>query len=103
MTWNPTAMALLAELASTPSSTLAPPAVLGLVDRVHAVPFQRSIRVSSREPVNVCPTAQALPAEVAVTENRSLLIPAAVVGATCQEVPSQCSIRFCAWLLPVGL
>src|SRR5690348_3935082 len=39
---NPTANALLAELASTPSSTLAPFAGSGLADRVQVVPFQRS-------------------------------------------------------------
>jgi hypothetical protein len=45
---QPTAQALLAEVAATPESS-PPPAGVGLGTRVHAVPFQRAIRVLALE------------------------------------------------------
>ena len=73
----PTAQALLAE-AATPSRIISVtrPAGLGLAVCAHFVPFQRRIRILPAVPVKKSPTAQALPAEVAVTALSTLPAPA---------------------------
>ena len=65
---NPTAQALLAEVASTSRSS-PPPDGSGLGEMLQLVPFQRSItgRRMGRVPVSARPTAQALPDERAST------------------------------------
>ena len=70
---NPTAQALLAEVASTSRSS-PPPDGSGLGEMLQAAPFQRSItgRRMGRVPVSARPTAQALEDESASTPHRTL-------------------------------
>src|SRR6516162_319087 len=67
---EPTAQALVAEVAATPDRVANVPG-LGLGTRVQAVPFQCTINVL---PLPSEPTAQALPAEVAATPDRAPLM-----------------------------
>src|SRR5262249_7078266 len=73
---KPTAHALRADVAATPTRKLLP-AEAGLGTRRHAVPFQRMITVLPVRLVRVPtePTAQALLAEVAATSVRRLCRP----------------------------
>src|SRR5215471_9654486 len=84
-TMVPTAQALVAERAVTPSRL--PMLRAGAGTRVHAVPFQCSIRA----PV-LPPTAQALASEVAATPLRAAAAGRAGPGTCRQAVPFQCSI-----------
>ena len=73
-----------------------------LATGLHAVPFQRSIRVRwCRLMQRVQPTAQALRADAAATPSSAA--PAAVFGlcTRCQPLPFQCAMR--AWPLPGSL
>src|SRR5260370_42073104 len=73
-----------------------------LATGLHAVPFQRSIRVRwCRLRQRLQPTAQALRADAAATPSSAA--PAAVFGrcTRCQPLPFQCAMR--AWPLPGSL
>src|SRR5690348_970968 len=87
----PTAQALPAEVAATPSRIISVtgPAGLGLAACAHFVPFQRRIRVLPAVPVKKSPTAQALPAEVAVTALSALSFPGAGLATWDHFVPFQ--------------
>src|SRR5450759_5272778 len=69
---------------------MVPPPGLGLGTRVHAVPFQCTIRVL--EPP-VSPTAHALRADVAATPMSCAPPPRLGLGTRVHAVPSQCTIR----------
>jgi hypothetical protein len=88
---EPTAQALLAEVAATPDRL---PGRLELGTCFHAVPFHRRISVVVLVPVleKVSPTAQASPVETAATPERTLSAGAGL-GTCFHPVPFQCSIR----------
>jgi hypothetical protein len=93
---EPTAQALAADVAMTELSFVSIPG-LGLPTIVQAVPSQCSVNVpvSVPDPKRVVceyPTAQALVADVAVTDWRTVLFPWVGLGTTFHEVPSQCSM-----------
>jgi hypothetical protein len=92
---QPTAQALLAEVAVTPLS--APTrACAGLATRFHVLPFHCKITVCGlvelRKQSAVQPTAQALCAETAATLLRELFCPGLGLGTRFQVVPFQCKI-----------
>jgi hypothetical protein len=94
---EPTAQALVADVAATPASA-APPAGLGLGTCFHAVPFQRRIKVLPP----AVPTAQALLADVAATPAREPPDPGDGLGTCVQEVPFHRRIKVLAPLVPTA-
>src|SRR6185369_12314086 len=89
----PTAQALPGEMAvRAVISPLVPGGRLGLFDWVQAVPFHRSISVWLPVSVSIEPTAHALVADVATTEESAVSVPGLGLGLTVQAVPSQCSM-----------
>ena len=93
---QPTAQALVADVAATPVR-MPPPAGVGLGTHFHTVPFQRRISVLQPRQVparwSVYPTAQALPADVAATPLRKLSGAGAGLGTRFHAVPFQRTIR----------
>ncbi len=93
---NPTAQALVAEVAVTPRKL--GPAGVGLNTRDHAVPFQCKIRSPWLAGAKSAPTAQALAGEVALTLNSGPTMELGPGAATRdQAVPFQCKISACGW------
>ena len=89
---NPTAQALVAEVAATPRK-LGRTAGVGLNTRDQAVPFQCKIRSPWAAGAKSAPTAQALVAVVALTLNRAPTVELGLGVATRdQAVPFQCTI-----------
>src|SRR5690348_9042805 len=94
---EPTAHALVGELAATAFRSLLEPG-LGLGTCTQLVPFHRRIRVRSATPLAALPTAHALLAEVAATPLRKLSFPGPPWSglATCfHAAPVQC--RMSVW------
>src|SRR5262249_12821191 len=93
---SPTAQALPAEAAATPSRMSLPGPRFGPLITFQTVPFQCTARVRSTVPLEYWPTAQALCAEVALTP-LSTLAPAWPPGfglcITFHEAPFQCSTK----------
>src|SRR5215469_12852485 len=95
---NPTAQALLADVAATPLRMPPPGLGLALGTRAHAVPFQRSMTVllTSRAFWAAPLTTQALRADVAPTPQK-MPLPGWSGAGTCRHAwPFQC--RTSAWL-----
>jgi hypothetical protein len=92
---NPTAQALVAEVAVTPRKL--GPAGVGLNTRDQAVPFQCKIRSPWLAEAKSAPTAQALAGEVALTLNSGPTMELGLGAAIRdQTVPFQCKISACS-------